>query len=908
MKKIFFLLLLSLSTGTLLAQEYIFGLMQRNDLKISQIELLGKRHFDSVGTERGTGYNHFQRWLYEQKFHLDDNGYAIPPEREYENWKTTNASIPSRATLSTWTELGPWGWNRTTSWNPGTGRLFAIAVHPADTTVLYVGSPGGGLWKSVNSGTSWAPLTDNNATRMFIYSITIDQVNRNIVYAGTNGTVIKSADAGASWAATGSLSGTVRKILIDPTNSNLVFAASSGGIFRSTNAGVSWTQVHTGGKEDIEFKPDDPNIMYATGSDVYRSADRGLTWTVVGAGAGVTGTGRTLVAVTPAEPNRVYLVQASGSVFGKLYRSTDAGLSFVTTVTGSTAAGTAYFGYSTAGTDASGQATHDMALCVAPDNPDEVHIAGIICWKSLNGGTSFTATTAWSLPNGTGYNHADVHGLYWINNTIYSVSDGGIYKSMNRAEDWTDISTGLGIRQFYRIATSPTDPNVITGGAQDNGTVARRASGWVDWLGADGMEGLVSPVNPLNLWGTSQNGGIYRSTNGGSSYSGLSKPSNGQWVTPLASHPTDGATIYGGWTGFYRSTNSGSSFTLLSGSTITSALTDIAVAPSDPNYLYASLGSTLYVSTDGGATWATRTALSSITDICVSPLNPAKIWITCSSSSNRVFVSTDAGVSFTNLSLNLPAVAARSIVVENAPGEPLYVGMNTGVYYKTNTDAGWTNFTGNLPQVAVNELDIHSATGKIRVATYGRGVWEAPLVSGIGLPVRWLSFTAEKKRDGVQLNWRVAEETPGAYFEVERSRDGLRFEKIATLQSRGLAISDYQHFDNNPGSGLHYYRIKEVAMARDFFSRTIAVRTDRAAREIVLTPNPVSGNTLRFSLVNDGSKLFDITLYNAEGKMMMKQVSSDNVAELDISTLNRGMYVLVVKGEMQEYRVKWMRQ
>jgi hypothetical protein len=93
---------------------------------------------------------------------------------------------------------------------------------------------------------------------------------------------------------------------------------------------------------------------------------------------------------------------------------------------------------------------------------------------------------------------------------------------------------------------------------QDNGSAVRQASGnWVDWLGADGMEGLVSPTNHLNLWGTSQNGAIYKSVNGGNSYSNLSQPSSGQWVTPLAIHPTNETILYGGWTGVYKSINSG---------------------------------------------------------------------------------------------------------------------------------------------------------------------------------------------------------------------------------------------------------------------------------------------------------------------------------------------------------------
>ena len=730
MKKIFLSFCILFFAFNAFAQNSIFELMERTDITLQEAERIAQRHFDTVGTGRGSGYKQFQRWLYERKFHTDENGNIIPMQTDWNNYQQSLQYSNNIITAGNWTELGPWGWNRTSGWNPGTGRLTAIAIHPANESVIYVGSPGGGIWKSVNAGSTWQPLTDNNSLWMSVFALTIDPTDQNIVYAGTSGNgIIKSTNAGATWAAAGAgPTGTIRKILIHPSAPNIVFACASNGIFRSINSGTSWTQVHNISKEDIEFKPNDQNIMYATGNNVYRSTDNGVTWTAVGAAQGITNTGRTLVGVSPANPDYVYVVQASGSLFGRMYKSTDAGLTFTTTVVGNPASGTNYFGYETNGTGTSGQATYDMAIDISPVNAAEVYIAGIICWKSVNEANSFTAITAWSLPNTIGYNHADVHGLFWINSTIYSLSDGGVYKSTDNGDNWTDLSAGLGIRQFYRFANSKTNATVITGGAQDNGSVARQASGtWVDWLGADGMEGLVSPTNHLNLWGTSQNGSIYRSTNGGNSYNGLPKPSPGQWVTPLAIHPTNETILYGGWTGVYKSTNSGLAWTNISAGVITVTLADLAVAPSNPNYIYASTGSTLYVTTNDGATWTTRVAPSTINDIAVDPTDPNKIWIACNSTSNRIMVSTDAGATFTNISANLPGIVARTVVVDDNTPRGIYAGMNIGVYFREEGTASWTNFSDNLPLVAINELEIQKASGKIRVATYGRGVWESPV-------------------------------------------------------------------------------------------------------------------------------------------------------------------------------------
>jgi hypothetical protein len=740
---IVFFICFSMFSNTIFAQETIFDMMERTDIRLNEVEQFAKDYFAKSGTGKGTGYKQYQRWLYERKFHLDENGNYISPTQEFETFLEAAEAVQynapntvgdgAEAVAGIWSELGPFNWTRTSGWNPGTGRLVSMAIHPSNLNVIYVGSPGGGLWKTANGGSTWTPLNDYNTNWMHIYSIAIDPLNQNIVYAGTGNSanqVIRSTDAGLTWSVLGAgPTGTIRKILIHPTTTNIVFACATNGIFRSTNSGTSWTQVNNTTKEDIEFKPGNPLIMYASGStQVVRSVDNGVTWSVIGVSLGITNTGRTLVSVTPANPNYVYVVQANGSLFGRLYRSTNDGASFSTMVIGDPATNTNYFGYNTDGSGLTGQAGHDMAMCVSPTNANEVHIAGIICFKSTNGGTSFTASTAWSLPNSIGYNHADVHGLDFVNNTMFSLSDGGIYKSTDFSDNWTDLSSGLGIRQFYRIASSPTNGSVITGGAQDNGSVARQTGGnWVDWLGADGMEGLVSPTNHLNLWGTSQNGQLYRSSNGGNSRTTIASISGGGWVTPIAIHPTTETIIFAGGDAVYKSTNSGTSFTNISGTTISNTLVDLAVAPSNANYIYASYSNNLYTTTNGGTSWSTYTVSGSITDICVSPSNPLKIWVTTSSGTGRVYRSTNGGSSFTNITGSLPLISARSVVVDNSTNENLYVGMNIGVYTYSNSNPNWTIMTDNLPLVAINELDMQNSTNKLRVATYGRGVWETSL-------------------------------------------------------------------------------------------------------------------------------------------------------------------------------------
>ncbi len=416
---------------------------------------------------------------------------------------------------------------------------------------------------------------------MNVFNLAIAPSNTNTIYAAATGLgVIKSTDAGATWTTLAATNTSTRKILVHPTNSNKIYATSSSGIHESSNGGTSWTlRLSSVSVEDIEFNPNDPNIMYSSGNSassttIHRSTDGGITWTAIT--SGITNSGRTLLGVSPDDADVVYAVQANGSQFGRLYKSTDAGLTFTTTVIGSVAASTNYFGYN--GNEAGGQATYDMAIAVNPSNVDDLSIAGIIVWRSTNGGTSFTQQTIWYYPNSTGYNHADVHALEYIGTVLYSGSDGGIYKtSYATPNSWTDLSTGLGIRQLYRIASSITNANVMAGGAQDNGTVARQSGGnFVDWLGADGMDVIIDPTNHLRMIGTSQYGSIYRTTNGGNSYSSLTRPISANWITPLAWHPTSSTIAYGGWNAVYKSTNSGTSWTAIS--PVTGNLDELAVA------------------------------------------------------------------------------------------------------------------------------------------------------------------------------------------------------------------------------------------------------------------------------------------------------------------------------------------
>ncbi len=690
-------------------------------------------YFKTHERGKGTGYKMFKRWEAEMKYWIDEKGNRIDPthyKAELNKFNSGSGNKVSNAgCVANWTELGPTNWNRTSSWSPGLGRVDNIAIHPLNTNVIYVGSPNGGCWKTINGGTNWTSLTDGQVF-MQIGDVEVDPTNLNTVYIGTLGSgMLVSTNGGVTLTAsnTGLPGGiNIRKIIVDPTNSANVLIATTSGIYRSTNSGANWTQAISGSFLDLDFKPGNSSVVYACGTNFYRSTNGGANFTQIT--SGITSSGIMRLAVSPADPNLVCIVQCAGSVFGKFYKSTDGGSNFITTVTGNSANGTNFFGYSPAGTDNSGQGGYNIDVTISPTDANEIHIAGIITWKSVDGGNNWVSTTEWTYPNARGYTHCDVHALEYIGNKLFVGSDGGISISTDMGDNFANISSGLGIRMFYRMGSAKTNSITIATGAQDNG--------WIDWIGADGMETAVDHTNANIIYGSSQNGSFYKTTNGGTSYSGLTTPStNGNWTTPFVIDPNTNTTLYVGYDELYKSTNSGGTWTQISTIGI-GDLDHIAVAPSNSNYIYISSGNTIYRTTNGGTNWtniSTGLGSSTINGIAVHNSSPDKVAVATSGS--KIYTSTTGGVAWTNSTGNFPAVSARCLVYQNDASEGLYVGTNTGVYYKDNTMVNWIPFAVGLPIVGVNELEIHYASNKIRAATYGRGIWESDICRDVALDI-----------------------------------------------------------------------------------------------------------------------------------------------------------------------------
>ena len=441
-------------------------------------------------------------------------------------------------------------------------------------------------------------------------------------------------------------------------------------------------------------------------------------------------TGPKMLGMSADNPEVVYIIEAAGGAFGAFYRSMDGGENFEKIDQGDRN----YFGYSTEGLDNSGQAPRDMAIAVNPGNFEEVHIAGVLTWRSFDGGNNFECTADWIPSNAfgknIGYCHADVDIMEFIGDTLYVGTDGGLFVAENTLdltpEYFTDLTSGLGIRQFYKIGISQTDPVVISGGSQDNGTsFYTEERGWIDWLGADGMETFVDKENTDIMFGTSQFGSFYVTTDAAGSIFNLDQPGSGRgnWVTPFEQDPISPLTVYMGYEEVYKSSDFGFDWFPISQS-FPNKLDHLKIAQSDPNIMFCTHGNNLYRTTDGGLTdWEQLSGFDGrITSIAIHPSNPLKVAIS-TNASEKVFVSTDGGTTWEGYRKNLPNFNALALVWQNDEYDGLYVGMNYGIFYIDNLEDSWLPFNNNLPNVIINELEINYANNKIYAGTYGRTFW-----------------------------------------------------------------------------------------------------------------------------------------------------------------------------------------
>lgn len=722
----------------------------------------------------------------------------------------------------TWFSLGPANYS---------GRILDIEFDPTNTDIIYVGSASGGLWKSTDHGLSYTPITDEIPS-IAIGAVCVLPWDTSIVLIGTgegaNGDVdgvgiLKSTDGGATWNTTDLVRAVVQghgfHVMEANPTTHTILAGASDGLWRSTDDGETWIDVRTGGDYyDVVWKTNDVNTVFtvkgsdSTGNNIKISTDDGLTWTRAGTGQPASAfVGKTKLAVSPAQPEWIYANisnQAGDITNAGICRSTDGGATWTVR-------------YGGPSNIPGGQGWYNLSIAVDPDDANVVIAGGVRLYRSTDGAASF------SIPLGEANVHVDHHAIAYepgASNTVWVGSDGGVWRNDSDGNFWSNggnRSAGLVTYQFYDICISNYDagPYYALGGTQDQGTDKWTGStNWLESLGADGMVCMISPENGTTVYAEIQNGGTRRNLNSGNagSWATISFPGTKQWVNPWACGQVDGDILMGASSlGVYKSTNTGTSWTnVASHVPVWFDFYDL-----DDDIVWTAVGgTTCYYTTDGGGSWTQTSpygfSTGSPVKILAHPSDPATAWVTFSGygAVAHVAMTTDWGVTWADVSGDLPLQPTLAIAVDPENTSDWYVGTDNSIWMSQNGGVNWLPCDNALPNVEVHDLEISNAQRKLVAGTYGRGMWEMDLpsvVPGAGEPevaiARNLMLDAPQPNPApgrTILRW-AAHSNSAVRLEIYDVQ-GRRVESLDTLaRGDGIIRTTMWHAENRP-AGVYF--------------------------------------------------------------------------------------------------------
>ncbi|HJW33575.1 MAG TPA: dockerin type I domain-containing protein [Holophagaceae bacterium] len=659
-------------------------------------------------------------------------------------WKTTDGQLDA---------AGDWTWRSITDSLPassGGGNIAvgAFAMHPTQPETLYLAlgdafdSPGRGFYVSTNGGDTWSQG--------------------------------------------GSLGAATRSYALLPLASGTLLVGTDQGLFRSTNGGTTFSAVALTGLTNpkvwsiVALSPTDLVCSAASGGgSLWYSADAGQSWT----------RGTLDAAATAKTPNRISLATSASSsalVFGTfqsgnkvakgLLKTADKGHTW--TFVDGTAAGVL--------SDANNQGFYNLGIAVDPDDPNKIFIgADNSVWRTLDGGTTWSRMTD-AYHDRYQYAHADVHCTAWSKTgpkTLFYGTDGGFtifrdpylapipvatsgvptpIRTFADSRRNSGISTQLIYNLGCTIASSPADSRYrIVTGHQDNGSRVRVGSGnALDASTAfdetaptgDGFAALIHPNNGDLMLTASYNNGVMKSTTGGGegswaySYTGLPGGSTFKSVLVLGLADPSGNTVYAFSNQVYKSTNFGSSWSALSMTGYAGSITHVNAAAGDANALAVVGGSTGAATYNGGTNWTTFGAFpasASANYVAFDPGNAQVIYVAStlnSASAAHLFRSQNGGQSWQALdtdSNGFPfGIPVHVVQVAPWSSSEIYAGTDFGLYRSVDSGTTWERYGQGLPLVSTRDIYLAPDRSFIRVATFGRGVWEiVPEPVGVSVTV-----------------------------------------------------------------------------------------------------------------------------------------------------------------------------
>lgn len=655
------------------------------------------------------------------------------------------------------------------------GRITDVEMHSSNMDVVYAGAANGGVWKSVDGGREWESIFDE-ALSLSIGDIAVAPSDADILYVGTGEAnagggsltydgmgMFRSNDGGGTWQHLGlESSRTIGRVAVHPQDPDIVFVGALGrafstdgshGVFRSVDGGEIWENVlyvsDSTGCVDIAIHPTQPNMVFAAlwertrkpnnrdyggqTSGIYRSIDGGDTWTELQNGLPhEMDLGRIGLAIAPSEPDIIYasVIDYIGNFVG-IYKSIDRGDSWLRVDETLEGLGISSFGWWFGN------------IRVAPDDANTVYFLDLGFYRSTNGGKNWSGITKGM--------HVDQHGLYiHPQNPDFMIlgNDGGIYKTTNNWSSWSHVKN-MPITQFYTCTIDEQNPDILYGGTQDNGTwrTVNASAGEFEFLfGGDGFYVNVDPTDSRYVYVEYQYGNLFRSTNGGNSFSradfGIPQQRR-NWNTPIVFEPNNPSTLYYGGNRLYKSTNRASNWQAISPdlsnggvsgpySATYGSITTIAVSPIDTDIMYAGTDdSNVWATYDGGQDWvkvSDELPNRWVTRVVASLDAPLTAYV-CFSGFRyseylpHIFQTNDGGNTWLDISGNLPEVPVNDIIIDPNDANTLYVATDVGVYHTNDLGQSWEMLGSKLPNVTVNDLSFHEETRTLLAATYGRSLF-----------------------------------------------------------------------------------------------------------------------------------------------------------------------------------------
>lgn len=643
----------------------------------------------------------------------------------------------------TWQEKGPG--------NVG-GRTRAIVVHPQNATIWWVGAVGGGIWKTTDSGSSWACQTDDLPV-LSVTTLDICQNQPDVLYAGTGeggfynydaivgDGIFKTTDGGASWnqlsaTATNFDFRSVNRLVVHPLNPDTVLVASKSGVFRSYDGGTIWETVfqNGGNVQQIIANNERFSSLFITvnGYGIYKSTDLGQTWQKVS--ADIIDPSRIEMAMAQNDTSVLYATVVNGSGgLSAFYRSNDAGLSWTSFISGSE--DNNWLG---------AQGWYDNTLTVHPFNLNIVFVGGIDLYRvdaSQNPAT-LSQISHWYGGEGLPYVHADQHSIVPLpsdNMTdfgLIAANDGGVHYSSDQGQNWTSKNNHYNVTQFYDADKNPVYRQYI-GGTQDNGTNLSVinpdfSSRWEEVVGGDGFDCAWHKQDENIVFATLYDSRIFRSKSGGEGFIEVNNglPRSSIFHTPLTMDPHNSSKLFtiSGSDSIFYTTDAGDSWQGVDCDFGGSRWVKITVSQKDSNVVWAAGNSErINISTDAGKSFTTLTRpagtpYARLTGLATSPQDSASaLALFGVYGYGKVFRTTDLGASWTDITTNLPDIPVHTALIMPYDSSEIWLGTDIGLFISNDEGQSWNYANHNLPAVSIRRLKI---IGKeIVAATHGRGIW-----------------------------------------------------------------------------------------------------------------------------------------------------------------------------------------